>query len=201
MHRYDREEALKEKYRRLSIKFITAHKSKGTEADYVILIGMKSGVYGFPCQIDDDPLLDLVLCKEDGFPNSEERRLFYVAVTRARKEAYLISDKSSVSQFIVEALTKEYNVKVFGEALGKTRCPECETGFLEIVDGRYGPFHSCSNYPYCEYRPPKCPQCNNGFLEMDQFEKYYCVNDYCNFNAKSCPRCKSYYWDKERIKK
>ncbi len=77
-------------------------------------------MYGFPCQIDDDPLLDLVLSREDNFPNSEERRLFYVAVTRAKKEAYLIANKSSVSQFIVEALTKDYNVQVTGEALGKS---------------------------------------------------------------------------------
>jgi len=144
---------LKERYPRLIIKFITAHKSKGTEADYVILIGMKSGKYGFPCQIADDHLLDLVLSEEDNFPNSEERRLFYVAVTRARKEAYLISDNNSVSQFITEVLTKDYDVKGYGEALGKIRCPECKTGYVEIVNGKYGPFYSCSNYPYCEYRP------------------------------------------------
>lgn len=184
---------LQAKYHRLSIKFITAHKSKGTEADYVILIGMKSGVYGFPCQIDDDPLLDLVLSREDSFPNSEERRLFYVAVTRAKKEAYLIANKSSVSQFIVEALTQDYNVQVFGEALGKTRCPDCETGYIEIVEGRFGPFYSCSNYPYCRYRPPKCPKCENGFLEANDSSEFSCVNDYCGFHAQICPSCNEGY--------
>jgi DNA helicase-4 len=184
---------LQAKYRRLQIKFITAHKSKGTEADYVILIGMKSGVYGFPCQIDDDPLLDLVLSRQDNFPNSEERRLFYVAVTRAKKEAYLIANKSSVSQFIVEALTQDYNVQVSGEALGKTRCPECETGYIEIVEGKYGQFYSCSNYPYCRYRPPNCPKCENGFLVANQSTEYRCVNDYCGFKARLCPSCKEGY--------
>ena len=125
--------------------------------------------------------------------NSEERRLFYVAVTRARKEAYLIANKSSVSQFIVEALTKDYDVKVFGEALGKTRCPDCQTGYIEIVDGRYGPFYSCSNYPYCEYRPPKCPKCENGFLEINEFSRYSCVNDYCGFSSRKCPSCNAGY--------
>ena len=181
------------KYPRLLIKFITAHKSKGTEADYVILIGMKSGVYGFPCQIDDDPLLDLVLSKEDSYPNSEERRLFYVAVTRAKKEAFLIAKKSSISQFIVEALTEDYNVKVFGEALGKTRCPDCETGYIEIVDGMYGPFYSCSNYPYCRYRPPKCPKCENGFLIPNESSEFNCINDYCGFKASICPSCSEGY--------
>ena len=181
------------KYRRLQIKFITAHKSKGTEADYVILIGMKSGVYGFPCQIDDDPLLDLVLSKEDNFPNSEERRLFYVAVTRAKKEAYLIANKSSVSQFIVEALTQDYNVQVSGEALGKTICPDCKTGNIEIVEGKYGPFYSCSNFPYCRYRPPKCPKCENGFLKIVEEQNFVCINDFCGFKAKRCPNCKEGY--------
>lgn len=184
---------LQVKYRRLQTKFITAHKSKGTEADYVILIGMKSGVYGFPCQIDDDPLLDLVLSKEDNFPNSEERRLFYVAVTRAKKEAYLIANKRSVSQFIVEALTQDYNVQVSGEALGKTRCPDCETGYIEIVEGRYGSFYSCSNYPYCQYRPPDCPKCENGFLIATEPSNYHCINDYCGFKAQVCPSCREGY--------
>ena len=180
---------LRAKYPRLEIKFITAHKSKGTEADYVILIGMKSGVYGFPCQIDDDPLLDLVLSKEDNYPNSEERRLFYVAVTRAKKEAYLIAKKRAISQFIVEALTEDYNVKVSGEALGKTRCPDCETGYIEIVDGMYGPFYSCNNYPYCRYRPPICPKCENGFLIPNESSEFRCINDYCGFKASICPSC------------
>jgi DNA helicase-4 len=184
---------LQARYRRLQIKFITAHKSKGTEADYVILIGMKSGVYGFPCQIDDDPLLDLVLSKQDSFPHSEERRLFYVAVTRAKKEAYLIANKRSVSQFIVEALTQDYNVQVSGEVLGKTICPDCETGYIEIVEGKYGPFYSCSNYPYCQYRPPKCPKCENGFLIANKSGKYSCINDYCGFTAKMCPSCHEGY--------
>ena len=182
------------RYSRLSIKFTTAHKAKGTEADYVILIGMKSGVYGFPCQIDDDPLLDLVLSKEDSFPNSEERRLFYVAVTRAKKEAYLIANKRSVSQFIVEALTKDYNVQVVGEVLGKTRCPDCETGYIEIIEGKYGhPFYACNNYPYCRYRPPKCPKCENGFLKTNESSEYSCINDYCGFKAQMCPSCHDGY--------
>ena len=154
---------------------------------------MKSGVYGFPCQIDDDPLLDLVLSKEDNYPHSEERRLFYVAVTRAKKEAYLIAKKRAISQFIVEALTEDYNVKVSGEALGKTRCPDCETGYIEIVDGMYGPFYSCNNYPYCRYRPPTCPKCENGFLIPNESSEFRCINDYCGFKASMCPSCSEGY--------
>ena len=81
----------------LDVEFTTAHKSKGREADYVILIGVKGGKMGFPCQIVDDPLLDLVLAKGDPFPNAEERRLFYVALTRAKKHIYIIDDNDFVN--------------------------------------------------------------------------------------------------------
>ena len=65
----------------LKIDYKTVHGSKGTEADCVIVIGLDTGKYGFPCQIEDDPVLNLVLAEKDAHPNAEERRLFYVAVT------------------------------------------------------------------------------------------------------------------------
>ena len=57
------------------------------------------------------------------------------------------------------------------------------------MEGRYGPFYSCSNYPYCGYRPHDCPKCGNGFLEINEFSKFNCVNDYCGFKANVCPSC------------
>ena len=67
----------------LKIRFLTAHRSKGLEDDYVIITNCSSGTYGFPSEISDDPLLNFLLSKADQFPNGEERRLFYVAMTRA----------------------------------------------------------------------------------------------------------------------
>jgi DNA helicase-4 len=99
----------------LDIKYLTIHKSKGTEADYVILIGIRSGTYGFPCEIEDDPVLKLVLSKEEIFPNSEERRLFYVGVTRAKKRVYLLADRSAISSFISETLQDNDSLPVYGE--------------------------------------------------------------------------------------
>jgi DNA helicase-4 len=184
---------LKRRFPRISIKTITAHSSKGTESDYVILIGMKSGLYGFPCQIVDDPLLDLVLAKQDSFPNSEERRLFYVAVTRAKKEVYLLADTKFPSQFITEVLHQDYNLNVTGENTGKMKCPECKTGNIEPVRWKDSTFYSCSNYPYCRYRPQVCPKCDNGFLHKENETEYTCINDYCNFRAVICPSCNDGY--------
>lgn len=61
----------------LKISFYTAHSVKGLTADFAILLDIDSGVYGFPSQIADDPILNAVLHEGDKFDNAEERRLFY----------------------------------------------------------------------------------------------------------------------------
>jgi DNA helicase-4 len=95
---------------KLSISYSTAHESKDKEVDYVILIGLKSGAYGFPCEIEDDPVLNLVLTQENMYPNSEERRVFYVAITRAKKRVYLLADKNTQSAFIKEIQNENYDM-------------------------------------------------------------------------------------------
>jgi DNA helicase-4 len=100
--------------RSLDIRYLTIHRSKGKEADYVVLIGIRSDTYGFPCEIEDDPVLALVLSQEDVYPNAEERRLFYVAVTRAKKGVYLLADRSELSAFISETLD-DPTVNVYGD--------------------------------------------------------------------------------------
>lgn len=54
------------------IEFLTVHKSKGLEADYVILLQCNKDTYGFPSQVSDDPVLNYVLTKSDQFPYGEE---------------------------------------------------------------------------------------------------------------------------------
>ena len=81
------------------IRFLTVHKSKGLEADNVILINFDNRLLGFPNKIEDDPMLELLLSSEDSYPFSEERRLMYVALTRTRNEIYLIADLDRPSSF------------------------------------------------------------------------------------------------------
>lgn len=80
---------LRNGFPKLAIEYHTVHGSKGREADYVILIGLDSGTLGFPCKIQDDPVLNLVLTEQDFYPDAEERRLFYVALSRARKHDFI----------------------------------------------------------------------------------------------------------------
>lgn len=87
---------------KLSIEFKTIHSSKGLQADYVILIGLHTGRNAFPSEIADDPLLQMVMPSPEVFQNSEERRLLYVALTRARHRVYLFGGKYTPSCFLSE---------------------------------------------------------------------------------------------------
>lgn len=98
------------------IEFLTVHKSKGLEADYVIILQCNKDTYGFPSLISDDPVLDYVLTKSDQYPYGEERRLFYVAITRAKVKTYVLYDRRFPSVFVDEFLRPE---KVMAESYAK----------------------------------------------------------------------------------
>lgn len=98
------------------IEFLTVHKSKGLEADYVILLQSNKDTYGFPSLVSDDPVLNYVLTKSDQFPYGEERRLFYVAITRAKIKTFVLYDKRFPSVFVDEFLHPE---KVSEESYAK----------------------------------------------------------------------------------
>ena len=89
------------------IEFLTVHKSKGLEADYVIVLQCNKDTYGFPSLVSDDPVLNYVLTKSDQYPYGEERRLFYVAITRAKVKTYVLYDRRFPSVFVYEFLHLE----------------------------------------------------------------------------------------------
>ena len=159
----------------LNISFLTVHKSKGLEADNVILVNFKNDKLGFPNQIADDQVLNLVLTKAESFQYAEERRLFYVAITRTKNRTYVLTDKKNPSSFFNEFVESKSVcfVSFNGQSEGaQTHCPCCKTGVLleKEYDGKS--FVGCSNYPQCTYTLPdiailinsmKCPACG-GFL-------------------------------------
>lgn len=98
------------------IEFLTVHKSKGLEADYVILLQCNKDTYGFPSRVSDDPSLQYVLTASDRFPYGEERRLFYVAITRAKIKTWVLYDTRFPSVFVNEFLHPE---KVTEESYAK----------------------------------------------------------------------------------
>lgn len=125
------------------INFLTVHTSKGLEADYIIILNGNSGTYGFPSEISDDPLLNFLLSKADQFPNGEERRLFYVAMTRAKKHVHILTSYEYPSKFVTEI---EAN-----EPITSLKCGWCDNGKLIERKGPYGYFYACNNFHYCNY--------------------------------------------------
>ena len=139
----------------LRVEFSTVHGAKGREADYVIVLDLNDGRWGFPSKVEDDPLLELVTPPVSGgaYPFAEERRLLYVAMMRARIGAYLVTDPVRPSTFVTELLRESDDLRQIGELAPE--CPRCRRGVLQVIHGRLGPFWGCTEFrstPSCPYK-------------------------------------------------
>ena len=97
--------------RSADITFLTAHSSKGLTYDDVIILNADNDIYGFPSQVVDDFEIAILKEKED-FCFAEERRLFYVALTRTRNRNYILSSVNNPSYFVLEII-KDKRVMVY----------------------------------------------------------------------------------------
>lgn len=95
----------------IKMTYLTVHRSKGLEEENVIIINMTNKKTGFPNKIQDNKILKYVSCKEDKYKFSEERRLFYVAITRTKNITYLLTPEKNESIFITE-IKKDYKNKI-----------------------------------------------------------------------------------------
>lgn len=123
------------------VEYMTVHKAKGLEADHVILIDCDSGRTGFPSLVADDPVLSYLLSESDDYEFGEERRVFYVAITRSIKNMYVFSSQNRQSPFVTEMLLADKpNI-----------CPYCGIGHLIQVrqgtatNGNRYTTYKCSN--------------------------------------------------------
>ncbi len=175
---------------RLRVEFSTVHAAKGREADYVVVLDLRDARLGFPAQIAADPLLDLVLPPPPGggYPHAEERRLFYVALTRPRRGAYLIADALRPSAFVEELLRESPGLRRIGEFRSDRTapCPRCRTGRLDISAS--GRSMGCLNFPFCRYRAPRCYGCGRGFTVIAG-EASGCTNAACDASPPLCEVC------------
>ncbi len=180
----------------LDLSCRTVHAAKGLEADYVVVLGVCSGRYGFPTEITDDPLLDLVLAAPEEHANAEERRIFYVALTRAKRRTYLLEEGGPRSAFVEELLLAGGRIDTFGlPNADHRRCPECGTGrlMLRTPEGGRG-FYGCSNYPYCGHTQPPCPNCEQGLPARDG-DTVRCPE--CRQQVEGCRQCNGWLVRKE----
>ncbi len=96
----------------IKLSYLTVHKSKGLEEENVILIHLKNELLGFPNQISDEKILRLVSIQSESYPYSEERRLFYVALTRTKNKVYLLVPKKNPSIFVKEIKKKKDVIEI-----------------------------------------------------------------------------------------
>ncbi|EAR62033.1 UvrD-helicase domain-containing protein [Neptuniibacter caesariensis] len=178
----------------LEISQLSFHASKGKEADFVIIVGLDNGKHGFPSKKLTHPLIEELLPKAEEYPEAEERRLFYVAITRAKHRCYLIADMTKASSFVKELVKDKYELTLDEFGIDKEqseakerRCRSCESGTLIKREGPHGTFMGCSNYPLCNYKESTCPRCNSTMNNSNEYR--ICSNSSCSWWIPICPEC------------
>lgn len=187
--------ALSYRFQNLAFKTDSIHSSKGKEADYVVLLGLTKGKYGLPSEIVTHPLVEALLPKAEAFPHAEERRLFYVAVTRARHRVYLVCDMLRCSPFVQELLQNEYPLDLEEFQASKEQvnavaanCPKCTQGQLvnRVNSTTKASFIACSNWPRCRHTESACAKCNAPMKQSGRFR--VCVSPSCDGYVPVCPK-------------
>ena len=179
----------------MNIYYSTVHGSKGLEEDYVIIINADDSRLGFPNKVEDDELLDMVLSSKSNYEYAEERRLWYVALTRTRTYTYIITNVDNPSIFVEEI--KEHclimNPNTIRSKQNEILCPRCKSGRLVLRNNESNgnQFYGCSNYPYCDYtiedfravkRNIRCRSCGDFMIyRTGQWGAFYGCHNY--------PRC------------
>ena len=156
-------------YGRRKMNFMTVHQSKGLECDYIILLNCNGGTIGFPSQISDSPVLKYVLSEPDAYAFSEERRVFYVGITRAKKHTWVLYDINNPSPFVKEFVqTLEPETKPGAGIPESELCPKCHCGRIRVikkgraVNGNPYTTYACSNEKYgCDYLETKFVNLNS----------------------------------------
>ena len=186
----DRFADLRSTYPGLSIRFMTVHGSKGLEADHVIILRASNNRMGFPSQIVDDPLLDLVLPEPENYDHAEERRLFYVALTRARKSVTILADRQKPSVFARELVDHPaYDVIPLGTSdLTSHKCSACGGRMLAQTSKKGSPYFACEHWRLCGAMMKPCIACGNDLPEPDRANADQKVCS-CGAVYPSCPEC------------
>ncbi len=176
------------KYPNKVLEFLTVHRAKGLGYDNVIIINARNEVYGFPSQVQDDPVLKYVVKVDHSIEYAEERRLFYVALTRTKNRVYLAVPEKHPSEFVMELLKEYSTVTLRGNLAPENeiapiqmkRCPVCGYPLQLRYKAAYGlRLWICSNEPeICDFMTNnlkggdlpiiKCDNCKDGYLVIKE---------------------------------
>ena len=172
------------KYPQLDITFMTVHMAKGLGYDNVIVVNGKNETYGFPSKIEDDPVLSFVIKGDNSIDYAEERRLFYVAMTRTKNRVYFIAPEQNPSEFLLEikhdyksvVLKGKWNEEEIKQNSTRKICPICGYPLQFRYKNAYGlKLYMCTNdQEMCGFMTNdikagklaimKCDKCRDGYL-------------------------------------
>ena len=171
------------KYNADYFDYMTVHRAKGLGYDHVIIINARNETYGFPSQVEEDPVLKYVVKDDHSYNYAEERRLFYVALTRTKNRVYIITPQQHPSEFVLELIRDYPQVEVYGqidkephENILEKRCPICGYPLQLRYKKSYGlRLWICTNEPeICDFMTNnlvgenmaimKCDKCQDGYL-------------------------------------
>ena len=188
------------KFPNFEIDFLSAHSSKGLGYDQVIILNGDDGTYGFPSQIKDDPIMQVINVFDNSYLFAEERRLFYVALTRTKNKVYVLTPVNNPSSFILEII-KYKNVRLYnktGVKLSKKPhlCPKCGYPLIRKYNSfKINNLYICSNEKeLCDFKTnnlkykkniTKCPKCNGDLIVKHSRKKNYDFIGCTNYN-KGC---------------
>lgn len=175
---------------KLSMIFKTIHGAKGLEADHVVILGCNNGKHGFPSEITDDPILSLVSPEGEPFQHAEERRIMYVAMTRARSTVTLLASEVEPSCFVRELVSEpEYGLATStGSMLSHVPCSECGGRLLPVParDGRV--WYRCEHNLMCSNYMPACSTCGTG-MPTPSKSTGILECSHCGTSHQECPKC------------
>ena len=141
------------------------------------------------------PLIEALQPPAEPYPHAEERRLFYVALTRAKHRVYLLCDMTRCSPFVRELIEGQYPLEYeeFENAPEQVNalaanCPVCTQGNLvnRARKSDKAPFIGCSNFPQCTHRESGCPSCKAPMIRSGRYR--LCVSPGCNGWVAVCPK-------------
>jgi DNA helicase-4 len=152
-------------------EFMTVHTSKGLDRDYVVLLDVSEGVFGFPSGKVNDPIFkflkdqsdknepEIENMEEDNYEYAEERRLFYVALTRTKNLVFLLTPKGNPSRFVNELIEIENpkaaeSKKSDDIIVQEIRCPFCGSRLSCRYNKNYKSLlYECTSEPdSCDYK-------------------------------------------------
>ena len=185
-----------DEYPMLDLSYTTIHQAKGLQYDNTVLFLQEGeNVQSFPTGYTDHYLLEPLLYKTDKFPNAEERRIFYVGLTRCKNQCYIVNSLDNPSSFFNEIKDMVTNINpTLEEYCSNTNqelCPFCKNGIYGERENKKGQtFWACDNMNCTHTSSVKgfgiCPKCQSGVL----VERYKKSDNKKFLGCSNFPKCK-----------